>query len=422
MSTRQLSEVITDASMRSINFFNGRLLTAEDLGQEQAIRRAADARIGQAVGYGVANGLEVSQPVSAATQPVLTVQPGLAINLKGQAMSLSDAVDVSLVRPASAGVPATLGTFSDCQPPQPGIYVADAGVYLLVMCPASATEGRAPVNGLGTCTVACNARYNIEGVQFRLVQLPTGADLTQPALLRNTVAYECFGTIVDTAAFVSDPFNASWDRTGLLDLMRRKKIGIGDCDIPLAVIYWTLEGIQYIDMWSVRRRLAKPGASHSWPLLFSDRRTSETDAMIQQFQDQIETIFTVESGLENIQATDRFTFLPPVGLLPMRGPGSARGFDAGTFFGSRASRAIATMDGESLRSLFAEARDHEPIDLRSAEKIQLYVTFENLIAVQNGQSSQLAVIFASRYLTRRETARYSFASFELGHFASNFVR
>jgi len=422
MSTRQLSEVITNPSMRSINFFNGRLLTAEDLGQEQAIRRAADARIGQAVGYGVANGLEVSQPVSAATQPVVTVQPGLAINLKGQAMSLSDAVDVSLVRPASAGVPATLGTFSDCQPPQPGIYVADAGVYLLVMCPASATEGRAPVNGLGTCTVACNARYNIEGVQFRLVQLPTGADLTQPALLRNTVAYECFGTIVDTAAFVSDPFNASWDRTGLLDLMRRKKIGIGDCDLPLAVIYWTLEGIQYIDMWSVRRRLAKPGASHSWPLLFSDRRTSETDAMIQQFQDQIETIFTVESGLENIQATDRFTFLPPVGLLPMRGPGSARGFDAGTFFGSRASRAIATMDGESLRSLFAEARDHEPIDLRSAEKIQLYVTFENLIAVQNGQSSQLAVIFASRYLTRRETARYSFASFELGHFASNFVR
>jgi len=422
MSTRQLSEVITNPSMRSINFFNGRLLTAEDLGQEQAIRRAADARIGQAVGYGVANGLEVSQPVSAATQPVVTIQPGLAINLKGQAMSLSDAVDVSLVRPASAGVPATLGTFSDCQPPQPGIYVADAGVYLLVMCPASATEGRAPVNGLGTCTVACNARYNIEGVQFRLVQLPTGADLTQPALLRNTVAYECFGTIVDTAAFVADPFNASWDRTGLLDLMRRKKIGIGDCDIPISVIYWTLEGIQYIDMWSVRRRLAKPGASHSWPLLFSDRRTSETDAMIQQFQDQIETIFTVESGLENIQATDRFTFLPPVGLLPMRGPGSARGFDAGTFFGSRASRAIATMDGESLRSLFAEARDHEPIDLRSAEKIQLYVTFENLIAVQNGQSSQLAVIFASRYLTRRETARYSFASFELGHFASNFVR
>jgi len=422
MSTRQLSEVITNPSMRSINFFNGRLLTAEDLGQEQAIRRAADARIGQAVGYGVANGLEVSQPVSAATQPVVTIQPGLAINLKGQAMSLSDAVDISLVRPASAGASAGLGVFGDCQPPQPGIYVADAGVYLLVMCPASTTEGRAPVNGLGTCTVACNARYNIEGVQFRLVQLPTGADLTQPALLRNTVAYECFGTIVDTAALVSDPFNASWDRTGLLDLMRRKKIGIGDCDLPLAVIYWTLEGIQYIDMWSVRRRLTKPPGSHSWPLLFSDRRVSETDAMIQQFQDEIEAIFTTGSGLENIQAADRFTFLPPVGLLPIRGPGSAQGFDAGAFFGSSASRAIATMDGASLRSLFAEARDHEPIDLRSAEKIQLYVTFENLIAVQNGQSSQLAVIFASRYLTRRETARYSFASFELGHFASNFVR
>jgi hypothetical protein len=422
MSTRQLSETITNPSLRSVNFFNGRLLTAEDLGQEQAIRRAADARIGQAVGSGIAYGLEVAQAASSPAQPAVTIQPGLAINLKGQAMSLSDAVDVSLVRPATAGTPAPSGVFSDCQPPQPGIYVAAAGVYLLVMCPASATEGRAPVNGLGTCTVACNARYNIEGVQFRLVQLPTAADLTQPARLRNTVAYECFGTIGDTAAFVSDPFNAPWDRTGLLDLMRRNKIGIGDCDVPLAVIYWTLDGIQFVDMWSVRRRLTEQTAIHSWPLLFSDRRVSETDAMFQQFEDQIETIFTAESGLENIQATDRFTFLPPVGLLPMRGAGSPKGFDAGMFFGNQSSRAIATMDGASLRSLFADARDHEPIDLRSAAKVQLYVTFENLIAVRNRQSSQLAVIFASRYLTNRETARYSFASFELGCFASNFVR
>jgi hypothetical protein len=422
MSTRQLSEAITDSRLRSINFFNGRLLTAEDLGQEQTVRRAADARLGQAIGCGVAFGLEVSQAISAATQPVVTVQSGLAINLRGQALSLSDAVDVSLVRPAGAGAAAGPGVFSDCEPPQPGVFVADAGVYLLVMCPASATEGRAPANGLGTCTVSCNARYSIEGVQFRLVQLPTAADLTKPALLRNSVAYECFGVLVDTAAMVTDPFHAPWDRTGLLDRMRRNNIGVSDCDVPLAVIYWTLDGIQFIDMWSVRRRLTEQAAVRSWPLLFSDRRTSETDAMIQQFEDHIEATFIGESALESINMRDRFTFLPPVGFVPMRGAGSPKGFDAGTFFGNHASRTVATIDGASLRSLFAEARGHEPIDLRSPAKIQLYVIFENLMAVQAQQSTQLTVVFASRYLTNRETARYSLASFELGHFASNFIR
>src|SRR5690349_3177711 len=184
-----------------------------------------------------------------------------AINLRGQALSVSDAVDVSLVRPAGAGAVAGPGVFSDCQPPQPGVYVADAGVYLLVMCPASATDGRAPANGLGTCTVSCNARYSREGVQFRLVQLPTAADLTKPALLRNSVAYECFGTFIDTVAMLGDPFNALWDRTALLDRMRRNNIGISDCDVPLAVIYWTLDGIQFIDMWSVRRRLTEQPAA-----------------------------------------------------------------------------------------------------------------------------------------------------------------
>jgi hypothetical protein len=421
MSTRQLSDVITDGRMRSINFFNGRLLTAEDLGQEQTIRRAADARIGQAIGCGVAFGLEVAQPVSAATQPVVTIQPGLAINLKGQAMSLAEAVDISLVRPASSAA-AGPGVFSDCQPPQPGAYVADAGVYLLVISPGSAAEGRAQVNGLGTCTVACNASFNIEGVQFRLVQLPTSADLSQPALVRNTVAYECFGVIADAVAFEGDPFNAPWGRTGLLDLMRSNKIGLGNCDVPLATIYWTLDGIQYIDMWSVRRRLIEPAVARSWPLLFSDRRVGETEAMIQQFQDQIENIFGAESGLEQIQASDRFTFLPPAGLIPVQGTGSPSGFDTATFFGDFASRTVATVDGASMRSLFADARHHEPIDLRSSGKIQLYVVFENLMAVNNGQSDQLTVMFASPYLTSRETARYSLASFGVGRFASNVVR
>src|SRR5438445_429455 len=124
MSARQLSEAITTGGIRSINFFNGRLLTAEDMTAEQAPRREADT-------------------------------------------------------------------------------------------------------GLGNCKSACNAKYQVEGVQFRLTPVEPAASLAEPALLRNRVAYECFGYPGDTAALAVDPFGASWERNGLLDSMLRDKTGIG---------------------------------------------------------------------------------------------------------------------------------------------------------------------------------------------------
>jgi hypothetical protein len=42
--------------------------------------------------------------------------------------------------------------------------------------------------------------------------------------------------------------------------------------------------------------------------------------------------------------------------------------------------------------------------------------------VQAGVSSQLTVIFTSQYMTRRDTARFSFATFAAGRFASNLFR
>ena len=422
MSTRQLSEAISSGGIRSINFFNGRLLTAEDMTQEQGTRRDADARLGKALGAGVAFGLEVTQSATDATSPVITVQAGLAINSRGQALSLADATDISLVRPPTDFSPATGSVFTDCQPPQAGAYLVDEGVYLLVMSPASSTEGRAPVNGLGNCASGCNAKYNVEGVQFRLVPLEPGAPLDAPALLRNRVSYECYGYPADTFLLTNDPYSASPTRNGLLDNMLQNQIGISPCDVPLATLFWTLAGIQYIDMWSVRRRLTEPDSTRGWPLLFGARRESEVHAMIQQFQDQVDDAYTLESDLTGVKVGDRFNYLPPVGILPVKAFDSPKGFDAATFFGALAPHSIATMDGAALRALFAEALSHEPIDVGSNPKVQLYFTFENLLAIQAGVSTQLALIFASKYMTRRETARFSYASFAGGSFASDIFR
>ena len=350
MSAKQLSEVITSGGIRSINFFNGRLLTAEDMTAEQGTRRDADALLGKAIGPGIAFGLEVAQSSASPTSPVVTVQPGLAINARGQALSLNDAAEVSLVRPPADFSPAAGTVFQDCQPPQPGAYLVDEGVYLLVMSPASATEGRAPINGLGGCNSGCNAKYKIEGVQFRLVPLEPQAALSQKALLRNRVAYECYGHPGDLNQMVVDPFGGSWTRNGLLDIMLRNQIGIGPCDVPLAVLFWTLPGIQFIDMWSVRRRLTEADSARGWPLLFGSRRKSEAHAMIQQFQEQVEDAITSEPDLSKVKASDRFAWLPPAGILPVQSANSPKGFNASVFFGDHASKSVATMDGAALRA------------------------------------------------------------------------
>ena len=62
--------------IRSVNFFNGRLLTGEDLSREQDANELARLRLGRAVGSGVAYGLEVAQAPTGSTteRPIVTIE------------------------------------------------------------------------------------------------------------------------------------------------------------------------------------------------------------------------------------------------------------------------------------------------------------------------------------------------------------
>src|SRR5882724_9527139 len=137
MSAVDLQTPITDdGSISSINFFNGRLLTARDLNNEQQANRQADLRLGQAVGDGIAYGLEIAPaPNPKKDAPVIRVKPGLAINRNGQTLRLVGETDIALVRRANPDE-ATAKLFSECLPLQAGTYVAGAGVYLLTLAPA----------------------------------------------------------------------------------------------------------------------------------------------------------------------------------------------------------------------------------------------------------------------------------------------
>src|SRR5713101_8318842 len=189
-----LQQPILDGGIRSINFFNGRLLSARDLTREQSAYREADRRLGQAVGEGIVYGLEVSKSSDSTNEsPVVTVDAGLAINHAGQTLMLTARTDIAFVRRADGN--GASKTFSECLPLQSGTYVAGAGVYLLTLAPAEKREGRAMTNSL-TGATPCNVDTVVSAVQFRLIQLDppiTAGELQDHDHLRNLIAYKCFG-------------------------------------------------------------------------------------------------------------------------------------------------------------------------------------------------------------------------------------
>src|SRR6185295_4066374 len=95
-----LDQPVVDGGIASVNFFNGRLLTGEDLSREQRAAGERSRRLGRALGTGVACGLEVAEAlaISSRNRSVLRVEPGVAVNAEGTVLELVDRTDVLLVR------------------------------------------------------------------------------------------------------------------------------------------------------------------------------------------------------------------------------------------------------------------------------------------------------------------------------------
>lgn len=407
--SRALLEPILDEGLRTTHFFNGRLLSAEDLALEQEGNREARRRLGLAVGDGVSFGFEVFQTPKESTvaTPTVTVTAGLAVNRRGHAMSLASDADLSLVRRIDPGT-SEGATFTECKPQQRGVYVTGDGLYVLVVSPATARIGRAPVSGLGNVSAGCNSRYRVEGVQFRLVQILTNSSvLSDPARLRNRVAHASFGVQNVATIAYADPF-AQIPGYGLIDELRRTRV-LTDCDVPLATLYWTARGgIEFVDLWSVRRRLTRRPVSDRWPLFVDDRRASEAEATFYQFQAQIDEMLASEPDLSRIRVSDRFDYLPPACIVPIAASGSRSGFNEQTFFENRFLPHVGTLDGDRLRSLIAESMHHEPINLTAGDPLQLYVVFENHLAVEQGLIGRRDIVVARETLPFRGTARFGF--------------
>jgi hypothetical protein len=416
MSATDLQTPITDGAIRSTNFFNGRLLSARDLTLEQSAYREADRRLGKAIGEGIAYGLEATKPNNFKKEsPTVSVEAGLAINRLGQTLMLKARTDVALVRTSTNS--ATSMGFSECLPLQTGAYVAGAGVYLLTIAPAQTSEGRAVTSAINPATTTCNTDTVVSAVQFRLIQIDskfTQQQLQATNRLRNTIAYKCFGA-ADLEVFIANPFGPDIKKWGLLDDLRPNQLT--DCEVPLAVLFWTdLDGISFIDMWSVRRRITKPKTATSWINVNSDRRCAESEAMFFQFQDQLQDLRT-KPNLATLEAKNFFNFLPPIGFVPL-GPAPTPSFDYQVFFKNKIHRDPVFIEGAQIDSLMNEALYYPPVDLNSGEMVWLYLIRENVQLFDQGgaQRPQTYVIFVNGHTLYRGDARYDLNRFNFSNF------
>jgi hypothetical protein len=435
----QLQQPLKDGGIRSVNFFNGRLLSGKDLSREQMARREADARLGLAIGDGVAFGLETARDgdLDKPLAPVLRIRAGLAVNRLGQTLRLLGDTSVALTRAFDAEAVGCV--FANCTPLTGGTYVAGAGVYLLTIAPAQLNEGRAPTNGLDPANVACNTDAVVESVQFRLIAVnPLRFAALDPGSpqFRNRLAYLCFGIEAREKSGI-DPWRADPPRYGLIDDLR--EVGLDDRDVPLALLFWTAGGLQFVDMWAVRRVLQEPdalsgyafqrdpldpGDLSSFAFIARRRRLVEAHAMCAQFQQQLGDLLAAAGNPATVVAAEHFRYLPPFGIVPLQSA-PLRGFLEQIFFSGitrpplpGSNQGTAFIDERILGEVQELALAQTPTDLAAREFIWVYRPWQNVKAVDDGLSVQKMVAFASGLLPNLAVARFDMTRFDYGNYAN----
>ncbi|MEA3015839.1 MAG: hypothetical protein QOI38_561 [Sphingomonadales bacterium] len=406
-----LDQPLPDGGIRTVNFFNGRLLTGSDMGREQAARREADARIGLALGDGVAEGLFVTYAgrIAPNNRPAVTVARGIAVNREGRTLRLPEEVTIAISRSAPAGPEAVPCLFEDCTEASAGGYVAGQGLYLLTIAPAFVSEGRAKTNGFDDQGVRCNTDATVEAVQFRTIPVdPRHLDGASFAttVFRNRVAYRAFGEGV-TRAWAADLLGSDPRGDDLLEALGSL---LHADEVPLALLAFTGSFDHlFTDNWSVRRPVCLRDAPAVVANLAEPRRVGVGRAMFRQFQEHISTIAAANGKLPSVTARSHFKWLPPAGILPWLTDAEAHAFFAGMTV-----RGPLHIDAASAEPLIRESFDMPAIDTASAEAVWLYRIAQN--RMESPQPAQV-MIFASGHLPYRGDARFNLNYWNYANYA-----
>ena len=366
----ELLEPVVDAGVRLTNFFNGRVLTAEDLRREQEAAGDRHRGLASGVGEGVVRGLEVTIESRAVAAPIVQVTAGLAFTRDGDPVGLPLDVLLRLI-PAAAEQDEEAGLFAVCDRPELQVEITNPGFYVLVARPASSpSRDQVAAVDLTAEGIAarCGSRYVEQGAAFSLVSLtlpsssgdaPLAAALSElagtianqvesarqgdppdPQLprnlskLRNGMAHWCAGHDMAgqrIVALAASPTASSGVALSPIDSLRASGL-LASCEVPLALLYVTKRQLEWVDMWAVRRAPLPRVAPDPHSLVGEDRSRSDASALVLQFRDHAGSFLIGGSAAaDTVAAPDWFLFLPPVGILPVK-TSSESGFVPATFF------------------------------------------------------------------------------------------
>lgn len=301
------------------NFFNGRILSAEDLRLVLHADRRHRALLGRALGPGIAAGLRVAPAVGA--PGVLQVTSGAAVNRNGETIDLPDNL---LVRVAGSGAVSSAAAasgpvFADCGGSSPTSTTSNA--FLLTIQPDSLETGSAPADVYLTGQ-PCGPGFVAEGVRFRRVPV----DPTAIAASLGVVGVAGLGSASPYSRnVVSHLFlgSAPWTDFGDVatapgiepDLERAHLLaGLQRCEVPLALLYLQGNAVAQVDEWAVRRpcRAATDDAT-GLAGFTSELRSSAGAATYLQFEAQLAEL--LGSGTPP-RLGPHFRYLPAAGILP----------------------------------------------------------------------------------------------------------
>jgi len=400
-------EVCPDLADRRVNFFSGRLLSADDMRQEQSAVNQRDRRLGTAIGSGVVRGLEVHAEADAAN--LLQIEAGLAITGCGEPLALDNPLRLRL---APAVEQSGAGGFAPCGSEAGFVMDQGDGYYLISLAPnvGLSSEKAQEINhsGRNGQLIACGARWRLEGLTLQVDKLPASA---LPAALRGAppaahtanlsrarslLAKLCLGEVMG-ATPLGEPAP---------DLLQTAKLASPD-RVALAVVAWSNNGVRFVDRWSVRRSLAPdthtPGAAPYWPPGAS--RAIQAEAMQRQFQEHLaELLLALKAAgtdTASLVAGEWFVWLPAVGILPRANTES--GLSAKVFFSTLPARSLFLAHA-ALESILREGMAYPPIDLtaKSPQLIWLYQLVED----------RNVLVYASGHLPPANPARLDLARYD----------
>jgi hypothetical protein len=450
----ELNAPYFEGGINNAHFFNGRVLTAEALQDDQTANRMHRGHLARAIGEGILYGLEVTKEPAGEGEiaKTLAITKGMALNRNGQTLVLPHDITLAMAPETETAGPPAADVFVPCEEILSTLIATGKGVYILTAVPISRFDSKtALLHGLADNGAAsgCGYKYEQEGVRFRLVKidlspysdeintlfntLQAGTGGSSLSRFRNLLAHTCLGT-PDKIRFLQDPFNVSaadnpsFDRYGAADALRPapapgREYELTDCDVPLALVFWAENGIEFADMWSVRRGVHVPTAVNAPPFPAMNRRTAEAEAAFFQFRDQLQTLFRSPSDIRldtQVRAKDFFRYLPAVGMIPLDNfetDKTKRNIDI-KFFEDLTHRDPVFMEGMKARRLISASFSYPAIDLEEKELIWLYRVRENMQFFEdNGEKQgQAYLVFSSGYIPFRGEAQYDLSRFDYGNY------